>query len=294
LQKGSAYFQQAIEIDPHFALAWAGLADSALLGASSLSPKVAMPKAKAAVVKALELEEGLAEAHAALARIKMAFDWDWVGAEQGFQRALELNPNYTTGHQWYANYLLAVGRTEEAVAEITLACELEPFSPILNSARGWVYYMARQYDRAAEQYRQTLEMEPHFVLARREIALVYEQQGKYEEARAAIHQAIQEGGENPIVLCVWGHILATAGQGKEARRVMAQLQAWQQRAYLSPQLIAVLHAALGETEQALEGLWQAYEDHSSPLMWLKVDPWVDSLRTAPRFVDLLRRVNLAP
>jgi len=292
LRKAIGCFQEAIDIDPNYALAWAGLADSELLGASSSSPKEAMPKAKAAVVKALELDDGLAEAHASLARIKMDFDWDWAGAEREFKRALELNPNYATAHQWYANCLLAVGRMEEALAEITLACEMEPFSLILNCARGWVYYMSRQYDRAVEQYRRTLEMEPHFVMAQREIALVYEQQGKYEEALAAIRQAMNQGGENPIVLCVLGHILATAGQEVEARKVIAQLQAWQQRAYLAPQFIAVIHAALGEPEPAIEGLWQAYEDHSSPLMWLKVDPWVDSLRAAPRFADLLRRIGL--
>lgn len=179
------------------------------------------------------------------------------------------------------------------MAEITLACEMEPFSLMLNCARGWVYYMSRQYDRALEQYRRTLEMEPHFVMAQREIALVYEQQGRYEEALAAIRQAISEGGENPIVLCLLGHILAAAGQPEEARKLIAQLQAWQQRAYLSPQLIAVIHAALGERDQALEELWRACEDHSSPLMWLRVDPWVDSLRSDPRFADLLRRVGLA-
>lgn len=294
LQKGAAYFQQAIHLDPQFALAWAGLADSELLGASSSAPQAAMPKAKAAVVKALELDDGLAEAHASLARIKMAFDWDWAGAEAAFKRALALNPNYATGHQWYANFLLATGRTEEAEVEIALACELEPFSLMLNCARGWVYYLARQYERAAEQYRRTLEMEPHFVMAQREIAFVYEQQGKFAEALAMIQQAIREGGENPIVLCVLAHILATSGQHEEARQVLAQLQAWRQRAYLPPQLIAVIHAALGEREQALEGLWQSYGDHSSPLMWIKVDPWLDSLRDAPRFADLLRRVGLSP
>ncbi len=141
---------------------------------------------------------------------------------------------------------------------------MEPFSLILNCARGWVCYMAHQYDQAEEQYRRTLEMEPHFVMAQREIAVVYGQQGKYEEALAAIRQAVGQGGENPIVLTVLGHIQATAGQRKEARKVIAQLQAWQQRAYLTPQLIAVIHAALGERDQAIEGLWQAYEDHSSP------------------------------
>jgi len=212
LQKGAAYFQQAIQLDPNFALAWAGLADSELLGTSSASPQEAMPKAKAAVLKALELDDSLSEAHASLGRIKMAFDWDWAGAEPEFQCALALNPNYATGHQWYANFLLAVGRTAEAEAEIALACELEPFSLMLNCARGWVYHMSRQYDRAAEQYRHTLEMDPHFVMAQREIAFVYEQQERYNEALAMIQQAIREGGENPIVLGILGHILASSGQ----------------------------------------------------------------------------------
>jgi TolB-like protein/Tfp pilus assembly protein PilF len=292
LQKGAAYFQQAIQLDPNFALAWAGLADSELLGASSASPREAMPKAKAAVIKALELDDNLAEAHASLGRIKMAFDWDWTGAEPEFQRALALNPNYATGHQWYANFLLAVGHAAEAEAEIALACELEPFSLILNCARGWVYHRSRQYDRAAEQYRHTLEMDPHFVMAQREIAFVYEQQGRYDEALAMIQQAIGEGGENPIALGMLGYILASSGQHDEARKVIAQLQAWRRRAYLPPQVIAVIHAALGEREQAMDLLWQSYEDHSSPLMWMKVDPWLDNLRDDPGFAELLRRVGL--
>jgi serine/threonine-protein kinase len=157
-----------------------------------------------------------------------------------------------------------------------------------------VYYLSRQDERAAEQYRHTLEMDPHFVMAQREIAMVYEQQGKFAEALAMIQQAIREGGENPIVLCVRGHILASAGQHEEAREVLAQLQAWQQRTYLPPQLIAVIHAALGEREQAMEGLWRAYADRSSPLMWIKGDPWLDSLRADPRFAALLRRLGLEP
>jgi tetratricopeptide (TPR) repeat protein len=294
LQKGIEFFEQAIELDPQFALAWAGLADSYLLGASSLSPQEAMPKAKAAVLTALRLDDNLGEAHTSLARILMSFDWDWAGAEQAFRRALELNPNYATTRQWYANYLLATGRADQALAEIRRACELEPCSLILNCALGWVYNMSGQYDRAVEQYRQTLEMDPHFVMAQREIAFVYQQQGRYQEALAAIDQAINDGGENPIALAVRGRILAAAGEVEAARRVIVLLGEWQQRAYVPPMLISVIYAALGEKDEAFDWLWRACEDRSSPLVWLKVDPWLDSLRADPRFAELLRRVGLGP
>jgi tetratricopeptide (TPR) repeat protein len=292
LKKGIEFFERAIEFDSQFALSWAGLADSYLLGASSLPPLNAMPKAKAAALKALSLDDALCEAHTSLARVLMCFDWDWLGAEREFKRALELNPHYTTARQWYANYLLATGRIRAAIAEITLACEMEPCSLMLNCALGWVYNMSRRHDQALDQYLHTLEMDPRFVLARREVAFVYEQQRKYEEALAAIDLAIQDGGENPIVLAIRGRILASAGQREAALAAIAQLVEWQRRAYVAPQLIAVIYAALGDRDQAFAWLNRAYGEHASPLVWLKVDPWVDQLRSDPRFDELLRQVGL--
>ncbi|MGH9934631.1 MAG: winged helix-turn-helix domain-containing protein, partial [Blastocatellia bacterium] len=223
LRKGIEYFQQALEIDPHYALAWAGIADSYLLGANTQTPREAMPKAKAAALRALELDDTLAEAHASLARIRMFFDWDWAGAESEFTRALELNPNYTTARQWFANYLIAMGRAPEAIAQINLAQELDPLSLIINTARGWIYYFARQYDQALEQYQRVLEMDSSFVMAQREIGMIYERKGMYAEAIAATHQAISLSGENAIVLCLLGRFYAAAGQRDEAEQVIARL-----------------------------------------------------------------------
>jgi tetratricopeptide (TPR) repeat protein len=252
-----------------------------------------MPKAKAAALEALALDDGLAEAHASLGRLKMAFDWDWAGAEQQFRYALDLNPYYATARQWYANCLVATGRTEEAIFEIGRACELEPFSLALNGAHGWIYYLARRYEEAIAMYRRTLEMDAHFLMAQREIAMVFEQLGRHDEALAAIRLAIDQGGENPFALTILGHVLATSGQEAEARSIIEQLHGWRQRSYVSSQAIAVIHAALGEPELAFEYLRLAAEEHSSPVMWLKVDPWVDRLRPDPRFVDLLRHIGLA-
>lgn len=287
MHKGIEYFQQALEIDPHYALAWAGIADSYLLGANIRPPHEAMPKAKAAALRALELDDTLAEAHASLARIRMFFDWDWAGAESAFKRALELNPNYATARQWFANYLTAVGRAAEAIAQINLAQELDPLSLVINTARGWVYYFARQYDQALEQYQRVLEMDASFVQAQREIGLVYEQKGMYAEALAAAQQALSLGGENAIVLTILGRFYAVAGQRDEAGQIIARLHTLATTYYVPPMLFAPIYAALGEHEQALDWLEKAYKDHSSPLAWLKVDPWFDDLRDNPRFADLL-------
>jgi TolB-like protein/Flp pilus assembly protein TadD len=294
LRKGIEFFQQALETDPQYALAWAGIADSYLLGANIRPPREEMPKAKAAALRALELDDTLAEAHASLGRIKMFFDWDWTGAESEFKRALELNPNYATARQWFANYLIAVGRAQEAVAEINLAQELDPLSLVINTARGWVCYFAREYDQALEQYQRVLEMDPSFVQAQREIGMVYERKGMVAEALAATQQAISLGGENAIVLTLLGRFYAVAGQRDEAEQVIARLNALASTRYTPPMLFAPIYAALGEREQALDWLERAYEDRSSPLVWLKVDPWFDDLRDDPRFADLLLRVGLQP
>jgi TolB-like protein/Tfp pilus assembly protein PilF len=294
LHKGIEYFQQALEIDPQYALAWAGIADSYLLGANLQPPHEAMPKAKAAALRALELDDTLAEAHASLARIRMFFDWDWAGAESAFRRALALNPNYVTARQWFANYLVAVGRAAEAIAEINLAQELDPVSLVINTARGWVYYFAREYDQALEQYQRALEMDASFVLAQREIGMVYERKGMYAEALEAAQQALRLGGENAIALTLLGRFYAVAGQHDDAEQVLARLQALASTSYVPPLLFAPIYAALGQHEQALEWLEKAYADRSSPLAWLKVDPWFDSLRAEPRFAELLRRIGLSP
>jgi TolB-like protein/Tfp pilus assembly protein PilF len=292
LQKGIGYFREAIDVDPTFARAWAGLADSELLGASAASPREAMERARAAATKALELDDSLAEAHTSLGRVVMSFDLDWARAQDAFDRAIALNPTYATAHQWRANLLLARGRTEEALASMQRARDLEPFSLILNTAVGWVLYMSRRYDEAIASYRATLEMEPHFGMALREIAVAFERVGRCEEALEMLARARAAHGDHPMLVCFEGRVHATAGRAAEARAALEELYAKRARGYVPAILIAVLHAALGETEQAIDALWDAYEERSSPLMWMKVDPWLDGLRGHSKFVELMNRAGL--
>jgi serine/threonine-protein kinase len=292
LARGVEYFRRAIEIDPRFALAHCGLADSHLLGANAASPAEAMRSAKAAVLRALEIDERSGEAHASLGRIKMCFDWDWHGAGREFERAQELAPNYPTAHQWHANYLVATGDARGAAAAAAAACELEPCSPILHAARGWVHYMARDHDAALAHYRRALEMDPHLVQARRELAMVYEQRGELDEAVSTARTLANDGEAGAMSLMVLAHVLATAGETAEARAVMAALRRRARRGYVAAHVFAVLHAALGEESQALVALERACAERSSPLVWAKADPWLDGLRAEPRFRAVLRRVGL--
>jgi DNA-binding winged helix-turn-helix (wHTH) protein/tetratricopeptide (TPR) repeat protein len=292
LEKGIEYFKRAIDVDSKYALAYAGLADSYLVGSSSASPVEAMSKAKAAAIKAVELDQYLAEAHTSLARIKMSFDWDWAGAESEFEQALELNPNYSTARQWYANLLLATGRAKEAIAQIRIAQELDPASVVINSAAGWVHYLAREYEQAIAAYRKALEMDPNFVLALRESGMIYGQMGMYREAIAAIRKAIAIGGQNPIVLMLLARVLARSGSEAETRKIIDQLMRLSNRSYVSPHVFASVYIGLDEREKALIYLDKAYEDRSSPLIWLKLDPWFDSVRNDERFKLLLNRINL--
>jgi TolB-like protein/Tfp pilus assembly protein PilF len=292
LQKGIGYFREAIDVDPTFARAWAGLADSELLGASAALPREAMERARGAATKALEIDDSLAEAHTSLGRVVMSFDLDWARAQDAFDRAIALNPNYATAHQWRANLLLALGRTEEALASMQRARDLEPFSLILNTAVGWVLYMSRRYDEAITNYRATLEMEPTFGMALRELAVALERVGRCEEALEMLDRARAAQGDHPLLVCFEGRVHATAGRAADARAALEKLYARRTRGYVPAITIAVLHAALGEAEQAIDALWDAYEERSSPLMWMKVDPWLDSLRRHARFIELLNRAGL--
>lgn len=294
LKKSIGYFEQAIQKDPNYALAYAGLADShSLFGFFSLlPPKEVMPRAKEAALKALAIDDGLAEAHASLAGIKKVYDWDWLAAEREYQRALELNPNYATAHHWYADYLSAVGRSQEALAEIQRAQELDPLSLVISMEVAWNLYMAREYDRAVEQSLKTLEMESDFSPAHYTLGLAYEQVARYEEAIAALQEARNTSGGNPVSLAALGHAYATAGRRREAMKTLNELRKISERSYVSPYWSAILYAGLGENAPAFEWLEKAYEERDVWLVWLKAEPRFDSLRSDPQFEDLLRRVGL--
>ncbi len=297
ISKAIEYFQQSIAIDPSYAQAYAGLADSyALLPLNTTIPsREALPKAKAAATKALELDDRLAEAHASLAYVKYQFDGDWPGAEREFKRAIELNPNYATAHHWYSNYLSVSERHPEAIAEMKLAQELEPLSLVMNAGVGWAYYYARQYDQAIEQFRKTLELDPNFNRAYTGLGVVYEQKGMHSEAVAALQRARDLSGGSPLIVAFLGHAYATAGKRSEARAVLSELKELSARGYLSsPYYTAMIYAGLGERDQALQWLEKAHKDRSSGLVWLRTHPVWDNLRADPRFDDLMRRVDHAP
>ena len=296
MSKGIEYFRQAIDLDPNYSLAYAGLADSynflGAFGIAVLPPGETMPKAKAAAMKALEMDDSLADAHASLAFVRLYHDWDWSGAEREFQRAIELNPNYAPAHQWYSHLLMARGRTAESISEAKSAAEIDPLSLPANMNVGWQYHWARQPDSAVEHLRKLLEMDPNFEQGRWGLGLAYEQKGMFEEAAAEFRKAADLSGGSPVYLAALGHAYALGGKKAEAMKVRDDLEERSKLRYVPPYWMATLYAGLGEREQAFRWLGKAYEERSGGLIWLGVDPRLDSLRTDPRFQGLVRRVGL--
>jgi TolB-like protein/DNA-binding winged helix-turn-helix (wHTH) protein len=296
LKKGIDYFQQAIEKDPGYALAYAGLADSyVVLGERALTaPKEAYPRVKAAAFKALELDETLAEAHAPLGAARYEYDWDWVGAESEFKRAIELNPGYAAAHQWYAEYLSYMGRHNEAIAEIKRARELDPLSLIINAVGGLVSFFARRYDEAIAQCRRTLELNAGFSPARDYLCRAYEQEKLYDEAISECQKGIVLGEGDPGCSGSLARVYAAAGKRPEALKIISNLRELSKQKYVSPYQIAHIYTALGDFDQAFAWLEKAYAARSMALIELKVDPRLDPLRSDPRFQDVLRRMNFPP
>jgi TolB-like protein/DNA-binding winged helix-turn-helix (wHTH) protein/Flp pilus assembly protein TadD len=290
--KSVEYFRRAIELDPDFAPAYAGLADAYNYSPESRSEKG--PRVRAALEKALALDATLAEAHATLANVSLFDDWDWPEAERRFRRAIELDPNHPTAHHWYAYYLAAMGRLDEALAEIRRAQELDPLSLIINTDVGQLLHFARRDAEAVEQLRKTIEMDPRFVMAHHRLAEVYERMGRFEEAAAEFQKAYPgHRAELPRMATV-GHVYALSGKRSEARRILA-LIAQSFRAGGSPaskSQVALIHAGLGERDQAFAWLEQALAEKDVELILLKSNPRFDGLRSDARFQDLLRRMNL--
>ncbi len=298
VKKAIEHFNQAIEIDPNYALAYVGLADAhlGLQFHNSLAPKDAYQRAKAAVLKAQEIDETLAEIHASLGEIKKRYDRDFVGAEREYKRAIQLKPNYALAHSGYSLYLSAVGRHQEAIAEAKRAQELEPLSITNGDVLGYIFFQARQYDQSIEELRKTLEMDPNFALAHCDLGNTYVQKGNYEEAIAEINKAVTLSGGEPIHISTLGYAYAVAGQKDEAIKRLDQLKGLSKRRYVGPAQIALVHIGLGEKDQAFEWLEKAYEDRSitNDNFAFKVDPQFDNLRSDPRFTDLLRRIGFPP
>jgi eukaryotic-like serine/threonine-protein kinase len=293
LSKGMEYFQQAIAKDPTYGLAYSGLADSysRLATSSSVPPKEAFPKAKEAALKALEIDDTLAEAHASLAWVKTLYDWDWSGAEREFRRAIAINPSYATAHGWYGVYLWHVGRLGEAVVEEKRALELDPLSLIINRNVGDAFYLARQYDQAIEQYRKTLELPAANPVFHSSLGYAYLQKSMYKEALA-------EFEKTPAGAVGLGYAYAVTGRRTEAQKALDQFNELSKKRYLPARNWAIVYAGLGEKDKAFEWLEKAYAERSlgGPFLTLgiKVEPLYDPLRSDPRWIDLLRRMNLQP
>jgi eukaryotic-like serine/threonine-protein kinase len=289
LRKAIELFQQAIEKDPSYALAYTGLARSyAGLGGAALdAPNESYPKAKQAALKALELDDTLAEAHISLADVKAEYDWDWVGADREFHRAFELNPSYASGHDLYGLILRFQGRLEEALAEGKRAVQLDPLSVPSNRDLGYALYDARQYDQAIEQERKTLELDPNYSQAHSVLGRAYLQKSMYDEGIAEFEK---EGGIGPYDI---GRAYAMSSRKAEAQKVLDQLSALSKEKYIVPKSVAAIYAALGNKEKAFEWLEKSYQDHSLGVgLSMKSFPGFDPLRSDPRFAALLRRMNL--
>lgn len=295
LKKSVQLFEQAINKDPAYALAYAGLADAYLnLGGWGYLPfRQAYPRAKAAALRALEFDDKLAEAHVSLAMAMKEYDWDWTGAGKEYQRALELNPNYAIAHQWYGEYLAAIGRHDEAIAVIQRAIDLDPLSLIIHSTLGrHGYYFARQYDRAIEQLKKTLEMDASFWVAHHFLGWVYAQVERFDEALAEF-EAARRLNENLEIMAGIGFTQALAGRRNEANQVLDEFKRLAATRYVSPILPGMVAIALGENDQAFAWLEKAYADRVQMLSEINADPAFDRLRSDPRFHDLLRRVGFA-
>jgi serine/threonine protein kinase/TolB-like protein/Tfp pilus assembly protein PilF len=294
IKQAIEYFQQAIERDPSYALAYAGLADCYVVPARGLPPRERMPQAKAAARKALEIDDTLAEAHTTLARVLTVYDWDWSGAKKEFQRAIELNPRYPVAHQWYGGYLWAMGRLDESIAENKQAQELDPLSPSSTFGLAQAFYYARKYDQAIEQFQNALKLDPSFPPVLLFLPVAYEEKGMQEEALTGFQKAITltKGAVRSGSMAGLGHVYAVSGRKGEARTVLNELKQLAQQEYVPADNIARIYAGLGEKDQAFVWLEKAYDEHSYTIASLKVEPGWDSLRSDPRFADLLRRMGL--
>jgi eukaryotic-like serine/threonine-protein kinase len=294
IAEGVKYFEQAIAEDPEYALAYSGLADSYALDLdySGAPVKEGMERAKAEARKAIELDETLAEAHTSLGWVTFIYDWDWVGAELEFNRAVQLNPRYSTARQWHSWFLIAMGRFEEALAEGRAAIDLDPASVSIRRSLGWLQYYARRNEAALDSLRRALTMDPTAEETHRLLGLVYLEQGMHDEAAASFKEAIALSPNNAPGLAGLGQVAARRGRVDEARAVLKEIQDRSQSRYISPVALTKLYAALGDANAAFDWLEQAYRERRGWLAYLKIEPTLDPLRVDPRFQRLLERMRL--
>jgi DNA-binding winged helix-turn-helix (wHTH) protein/TolB-like protein len=290
LRKSIAHFQQAIALDPNYALAYAGLADAyALLANSGAPARELMLRAREAALKALSLDNDLAEAHTALAQILIYYDYNFVGAEREHKRAIELNPNYASAHQWYSELLTALSRHEEAFAEMRWALEIDPSSLIINRQYGVSLLFARQYDEAISQLKKTIEMDADFAPAHSTLSLAYQLKGNYAESVEKLAKYEELSGNQQSAALARESFARGGWQG-----FLRAMTGERQPSNWTPYKVATFHALLGEKDKAFAELNKSYQEHETVLGLLKVDPRFDSLRADPRFAEVLRRIGLAP
>jgi len=295
LKKSVEFFNQAIDKDSSYALAYSGLADSnmyllKLAFLRGLSRKESYERAKAAATKALELDDNLAEAHTSLALVKMEYEWDWASSEGEFKRAIQLNPGFAEAHHQYSHYLTAMGRSSESLAESLRALELDPLSLVLNGHLAWHYLYARQYDQAIQQCQKTAELDRNYPETADFRGLAYEQKGMYREAIAELQMAVNLSGNSPHIKAELGHAYAIAGETTPALDILDELKRGSTETHISSYDIAVIYIGLGRKDQALEALENAYQERSEWLRYVKVDPRLDPLRGDPRFEKLVNQV----
>ena len=295
MQKAIEYFSQAVRADPSYASPYVGLADcyNVLGHWQFIAPEEAFPQARAAVERALNLDDALAEAHAALAFIEMVNGWDWIAAERECKRAIALNPNYPLIHLWYAHILCILQRPDEARAEIERGRNLDPLAVGTNAIVGFTLYLARDYSDAMEQLRRTLELDPDFGLTHFFLGLLHVQEARGGDAIRALETAVEKTGRMPFAVAYLGHAYGLFGKRARARKVIEELKAQSENRYVSAEALSLVYLGLGEYDQVFECLNKAYLRRESVLPWLKILPEYDSVRLDPRFQDILRRLRLA-
>jgi DNA-binding winged helix-turn-helix (wHTH) protein/tetratricopeptide (TPR) repeat protein len=292
VMKAIEVFQEAIQIDSYYALAYCGLADAYFrLSNVHFPPREVMPKAKEAALRAVEIDDNLAEAHSSLGLVKVYYDHDWIGAEAEFRKALKLDPNLVSAHQRYGSYLTFMGRFEESIRHYETALELDPFSLQINMNLATTYYLRGEYDRAINHLNKTSELEPNYMPTHFVLGSAYVQQGRLQEAIEQFQFIYKMDEEAYIALGFMGYAHALNGQRAEAETLLNILQDIAERKYISPYSLLLIHLAIGPLERVFQLLEQLYEERNDWLVWLKVSPELKNLRSDPRFQDLLRRIG---
>ena len=298
LTRALALFQQSIAIDPSYAPSYAGLADCyELLGSApytALAPTLAFPQAEAAAKKALELDSTLAEAHVSLGYSEMVYEWNLPEARKEFALALQLHPDYATGHQFYAYYLTAIGELNAAITERKRALELDPVNPLLSSALGEAFYQNREFDRAIQQNSRSLELDPSYAIALVNIGRAYEMKGMHPQARNAFQKVLAVAPDDPAILALMGHEYALSGDKQKAQQTISRLQQLSAHTYVPTIYVALVYTGLHDLDHAFEWLDKASKERCEYLVYLPSEPLADPLRNDPRFPQLLKQLGLKP